>query len=60
MDAAALKLPDFLKGKPDDGVYKARMGNKGERLLQVRGTCNGEFRRFTDQDGDAWIIFMRV
>jgi hypothetical protein len=42
-----------------DGVYKVRFGNHHERVIQVRADMNGEYRRFTEEDGKR-IVFIKV
>jgi hypothetical protein len=42
-----------------DGVFKVRTGNHSEKLLQVRASMSGEYRRFTEDNGNK-IIFVKV
>ena len=42
-----------------DGVFKIRSGHKFEILIQVRADMAGEYRRFTEDDGER-IIFQKV
>ena len=43
----------------NDGDFKVRTGNNNEKLLQVRASMSGEYRRFTEDDG-ARIVFVKV
>jgi hypothetical protein len=49
-------MDDLIKG---DGVYKVRTGNNQEKLLQVRTTMSGEYRRYVNEDETA-ILFEKV
>jgi hypothetical protein len=42
-----------------DGVYKVRIGNNNEKLIQMSQVCHGEYRRFTEDDGER-VIFQKV
>jgi hypothetical protein len=42
-----------------DGVYKVRSGQHREKLIQVRADMAGEYRRFTEDNGQR-IVFQKV
>ena len=49
-------LTEDIRG---DGVYKVRVGNKQEKIIQVRADMAGEYRRFTEDNGNR-IVFVKV
>lgn len=49
-------LTEDYKG---DGVYKVRTGNKHEKIIQIRADMAGEYRRFTEDNGNK-ITFIKV
>lgn len=48
-----------LSNSTSDGVYKVRLGNHSEKMIQVRSDMAGEYRRFTEEDGKR-IVFVKV
>lgn len=42
-----------------DGVYKVRNGNHNEKLIRMRADISGEYRRFTEDNGNR-VVFVRV
>lgn len=42
-----------------DGVYKIRIANHLEKVIQMRADLSGEWRRFTSEDGKH-VVFEKV